>query len=207
MSKWRDPAGSKDKNVYVRRRVLVLLGFIALVAAVVLVIIRPGSNGGVGEMNTVELPGDLAQVAQQQTTQDPATVQACAPGQLTVTPVVSSQNVAPEETPQLSLTVENTGQAECTADLGTAGMTFSITSGSDQVWRSTDCQKNPDHRAVILKPGTPLPTTPIPWDRTRSGAETCGAEREPMPGGGASYHLTASVGGVSSVGTAQFQLY
>lgn len=207
MSTWREPVGPKDKRVYVRRRLWVLLGFLAIVAAVVLIIVRPGSSGGVGEANPVDVPTDLAQVAKEQTTADPATIAACAPGQVTVTPVTDAQNYAADQTPQLSLTVTNTGQAACSADLGTASMVFSITSGSDQVWRSTDCQKNADHRQVILQPKTPLTTTPIAWDRTRSGTETCGITREPMPGGGASYHLAAEVGGVKSVGTAQFQLY
>jgi hypothetical protein len=212
MSNWRNPVGPKGRNVYVRRRLLVLLGVVALVVAVVLIIMRPGSSGGAAGARDVEVPDDLVEVEQQDQAQgdgeeDPDELQACAPGRLVVTPIMDSANYGPEDQPMMSLSVENTGDEECSADLGTAGMLFEITSGTDQIWRSSDCQANPDHRAVILPPGEPLVTEGIPWNRERSSPETCELEREPVPGGGASYHLRVTAAGVQSAGTAQFQLY
>ena len=212
MPSWKEPVGPKGKNVYLRRRLLVLAGVVALAVAIMLIIVRPGSSGGAAGVREVEVPDDLVEVEQQDQSQtaedeDPDQIDACAPGRLVVTPITDSGSYGPEDLPLLSLSIENTGDEECSADLGTAGMIFEITSGSDQIWRSTDCQQNPDHRVVILKPGTPLETEGIPWDRTRSGPDTCDAEREPVVGGGASYHLRATAAGVQSGGTAQFQLY
>jgi len=49
--------------------------------------------------------------------------------------------------------------------------------------------------------------TPLTWDRTRSSPETCEiTEREAVPGEGASYYLSVSVGGVESAGPTQFLL-
>lgn len=211
MTNWRNPVGPKDKNVYLRRRLLVLLGIVALVVAVVLIIVRPGSSGGAAGARDVEVPDDLVEVEQQDQAQSDGeasdVLQACAPGRLVVTPVMDGSNYGPEDQPMMSLSVENTGDEECSVDLGTAGMVFEISSGSDQIWKSTDCQKNADHRAVILQPGAPLTTEGIPWNRERSSPETCELEREQVPGGGASYHLRVTAAGVQSAGTAQFQLY
>ncbi|XPP27520.1 MAG: hypothetical protein ACNYNX_04865 [Leucobacter sp.] len=209
MASWKEPVGPKGKGVYLRRRILVLLGLLALVAAVVLIVLRPGSSGGATGAREVEVPDDLVQVEQQEQEQssDPEAIAACVSGQLVVTPATDAVSYGPEDTPMLSLSIENRGDAECSADLGTAGIVFAITSGSDQIWLSTDCQQNPDHRAVILKPGEPLETEPIAWDRTRSGPDTCDIDREAVVAGGASYHLKASAAGVDSNSTAQFQLY
>jgi hypothetical protein len=103
--------------------------------------------------------------------------------------------------------VENKGEAACQAQLGTAVMAFVITSGSDEVWRSSDCQVNGDSRAVVLEPATPLETEAIEWDRTRSGTETCEIARDPVTAEGATYHLHVAVGSVSGTGTAPFLLY
>lgn len=207
MSTWKEPVGPKGKNVYVRRRLFVLLGLIALVAAVVLVIWQPGSTGGASVPGEVSIPDDLVVADQADQARAAQETPACAAGQLTVTALTDRSSYAPDETPQLSLSVENTGEGACSADLGTAGMSFEVSSGQDQVWRSTDCQKNPDYRAVILEPGVPLETETITWDRTRSSAETCDISRDGVAADGASYHLRATAAGVASTSTAQFLLY
>lgn len=213
MSTLRDPVGPKGRNVYMRRRILVLLGFLALVIAVVLIILRPGSSGGATGAREVKVPDDLVAVEQQ----DQAAAQeaeagegepaACVAGQLVVTPITDSQSYGPEHDPLLSLSVENRGQEPCAVDLGTATLSFEVTSGSDLIWRSADCQRNGDHRVIVLLPGEPVETEGVPWNRERSSPETCELPREKVVAGGASYHLSVSAAEVSGTGTAQFQLY
>lgn len=203
MGALRNPIGPKSRGVYLRRRILVLAGLVAVIAVVVLVFLKPGSSGSARDASQVEVPSDLPR---EETVAD-GEVAACADGQLTVVPATDKTDYVEGEEPQLSLVVENTGTEACSADLGTAGMTFTITSGEDQIWRSTDCQENPESLAVILDPGKPLTSEALPWVRERSDPSTCGVEREKVPAGGASYHLTATVGGVSSVETAQFLLF
>ena len=210
MSTLRDPVGPKDRKVYIRRRLFVLLGLIAVIAVIVLVIVKPGSGDGPKDVAQVEVPegidttpsegaGDAADE-----TDGPA---ACRAGQLKITPVTDRGDYPAGELPALSLSAENTGEEACTADLGTAGMEFAISSGDDEVWRSTDCQTGAESLAVILEPGKPLETEPITWDRTRSSTETCDITRDPVGAGGASYHLRVSAAGAQGTGTAQFLLY
>lgn len=210
MSTLRDPVGPKDRKVYIRRRLLVLAGLIAVIAVVVLVFVKPGSSGGVKDAPEVEVPSDLVTSTENSgdsEQQGDGESSACAAGQLRVTPLTDKTDYAGGEQPLLSLSVENTGEEECSADLGTAGMELSVSSGDDQVWRSTDCQEGAESLAVILEPGKPLETEAIQWDRTRSSAETCDITRDSVAAGGASYHLRVSAAGVQGSGTAQFLLY
>lgn len=201
----REPVGSHDRGVYVRRRIIVLLGLVAVVAAIVLMIFRPGGSGGAADVEQVNVPTDL--VEEPEKTPAGADTPACDASQLLVTAMTDQQSYGAGEEPQLSLSVENTGEAACIADLGTTGMSFTVASGDDEVWRSTDCQANAASTAVILDPKTPLESEAISWDRTRSSTETCSIDRDPVVAGGASYHLRATVGGVASLETAQFLLY
>ncbi len=212
MSSWKEPVGEKGKRVYVRRRIAVLIGILAFIAAIVLVVIRPGASEETVERNSVEVPKDLVQIEQgdkkdEKKSGDPEQIPACTTAQLQVLPITDASSYGPDQEPMLSLSIENTGKADCVAELGTAGMKFEITSGSDQIWRSTDCQKDADHRSVVLKPGEAEMTEPIPWNRERSGTETCEMDREKVVAGGASYHLKVTAAGVDSRSTAQFQLY
>lgn len=208
MSQWRNPVGPKDRKVYVRRRLLVLAGLIAFIVAVVLVFVKPGASGGARSAEDVELPNDVvtSSASQDEDSSDDE-VPECKKGQLEVVPLADQESYSADEQPQLSLRVENTGEDACSADLGTAGMEFEVSSGDDDVWRSVDCQKNPEHLAVILEPGEPLESEAVTWDRTRSSSETCDITRDPVAAGGASYHLRAVAAGVDSTDTAQFLLY
>lgn len=207
MTGWREPVGPKGKNVYLRRRLLVLLSLLAIVAAVVLIILKPGSSGGAASSREVEIPDDLVAAEQADAETEAAEMPVCGAGQLSVSPITDQESYASGELPQLALSVENTGEDPCAIDLGTAVMDFRITSGSDEVWRSTDCQTDAEHLPVVLEPGVALTTENLPWDRTRSDPETCDITREAVAAGGASYHLHVSAAGVPGQGTVQFLLY
>lgn len=198
------------KRVYVRRRLTVLAVLLAVIVAGVLIVWQPGSGGGGSSARDVEVPEDLAASAKSESAQsgDPDDSPQCGAGQLRVLPVTDRDSYAPGEQPQLSLSVENVGEATCHADLGTATMVFEISSGSDQIWRSTDCQQNATQLPVLLEPGTPLTTKTLEWDRTRSNIETCEVGQDIVAdAGGATYHLRVEIAGVSGEGTAPFLLY
>ncbi len=198
--------GPKDRKVYIRRRIIVLAVLVAVIALVVLIFVKPGSSGGVKDAAQVEVPSDLAG-STSPTPKDDDEVPACAPGSLRVEAVTDQTEYVEGVLPQLSLTVTNVGGDACSADLGTAGMQFAVSSGDDEVWRSTDCQVDPESLAVILEPNEPLTSEPLAWDRTRSAPDTCDITREPVVAGGASYHLRVVAAGVDGAGTAQFLLY
>lgn len=207
MSTFRDPVGPKSAKVYLRRRLVVLAILLAVVTVIVLVIVKPGSGSGAPDANKVSLPTDLAAQSAQSAEPKEGDIAACKPGQLNVTPGTDQTDYAEGEQPQLFLSVVNSGTDPCSADMGTAGMEFTVSSGDDQVWRSVDCQTEPESLPVILDPDQAVQTEPIAWDRTRSSAETCDITRDAVAAGGASYHLRATVGGVQGSGTAQFLLY
>lgn len=197
---------------------MVLLGFLAVVAVIALVVFRPGSSSGQEETRSgASTPSASA----------PATPTEAPPG-VSPSPSASAQEGDPEctadtvtveahtdkstyqagELPQLSLSLTNTGDVACTIDVGTSQQVFTVTSGQDTYWTSTDCQVEPTNAIMLLEPQKTITSNPaISWDRTRSAADTCDDDRPAVPAGGASYHLATSVAGITSTESAQFLLY
>lgn len=179
----------------------------------------PGEGGGSGEQPAppaeeapVEAPPEEAPVEETPVAEAPvapAEPVTCGPLDVRVDAVTDKTEYGSEDLPQLSLSLTNLSGVDCTLDVGTAVQSFTVTSGSDTWWRSTDCQANPTNQLATLPAGqTVTSQAPLVWDRTRSAVETCGDETRPRAsGGGASYHLTVSLGGIESRGTAQFMLY
>lgn len=131
----------------------------------------------------------------------------CGPSEITVDALSDKAEYAQGENPQLSIRLTNSSATACTMNVGTSAQSFTVTSGSDVWWRSTDCQTEPSDLEVTLEPGqTVSSSAPLTWDRTRSSVGSCGSERPYAPGGGATYHLSVSIGGIPSAGTASFVL-
>jgi hypothetical protein len=205
MSTTKHPVGPQSRSVYRRRRLVVGLGLLALIAIVLLIFFRPGGSDDAAVSNPE--PAATADPAVTDTP-DTAASTACDPAAVSVEGLTDQGSYDPGAEPELSLTVTNTGTTACDLNAGTSTQVFTITSGADVYWTSTDCQTDPADAMVTLEPGTPVSTkTPIVWDRTRSSPETCEiTDREAVPGEGASYYLSVSVGGVSSADPVQFLL-
>jgi len=131
----------------------------------------------------------------------------CTPADIKVEALSDKGEYAQGENPQLSIRLTNSGANPCTMNVGTSAQSFTVTSGSDVWWRSTDCQSEPSDMEVTLAAGqTVTSSAPLTWDRTRSSVGSCDSERPFAPGGGATYHLSVSIGGIPSTGTASFIL-
>ncbi|MGH1550785.1 hypothetical protein ACRAWB_17010 [Leifsonia poae] len=210
MSTFKNPVGPQPSSVYWRRRLIVLLGVIAVVVVVVLIVVRPGSAGGepAKKQPVPAATNSPAAVSTSiPTSSASAEGQPCKPADVRVEAVTDKEQYAAGELPQLSVALTNTGSAACTIDAGTAQQVFTITSGSEVYWKSTDCQSDKVDAEVLLQPGKTISSqAPITWDRTRSDPSTCQATREQVPAAGASYHLETSVSGVKSSETKQFIL-
>ena len=212
MSTNETPAGRQSPQVYRRRRLLVLIGLIAVIVAVVLIIVRPGSSQGDDGGPTSSTPTATAPA-----TSDPTTIPTeptaadgdpCAPEKILVEAVTDKSAYEAAEQPQLSVTITNTGKNICVLNAGTAQQVFTIKSGEELYWTSTDCQVDAIDAEVSLTPGAAISSAvPIIWDRTRSSPETCDGPRETVPANGASYHLSVSVDSFESAESKQFQLY
>ena len=209
MSTFKHPVGPQPSKVYWRRRLILGIGLLAVILVVVLIIVRPGASDGA--------PAPAATTSAPKTTTPPATSiptasatasgAACDTANVRVEAVTDKATYAAGELPQLSVAITNTGSTACKIDAGTAQQVFTITSGSETYWKSTDCQTDKVDAEVLLQPGKTISSqTPITWDRTRSDPSTCQATREQVPAAGASYHLTTTVAGIASPETKQFIL-
>ncbi|MDF2444137.1 MAG: hypothetical protein JWR01_2340 [Subtercola sp.] len=210
-------------KVYRRRRTVLLLGLLAVVVVVLLIILKPGSGAGsapVGNQqaavpsgSAVPSGGAAPDVAATALPDAAATggatdgSAACAAGNITVTAITDASNYAAGSSPQLSFSVVNTGSTACTINAGTSKQVYTITSGTETYWVSTDCQSDPSDTPAMLEPGVVVTSTPFAWNRVRSSPSTCAGTQAAVPAGGASYHLTVSVDGIASAATAQFILY
>jgi len=182
-------------SVYRRRRLAVFGGLIAVIAIIVLIIVRPG----LGEQAVVEaLTEEVVQVA------------ACTEAQIELTPQTDEVRYAAGAIPSVWLSVKNVGATECELEVGTDVQQYIVDSGSrdnpDLIWSSAHCQSPGTQMTITLQPGEERSTGSITWDRTRSAPATCESDRPSMPGGGASYHLSVKLGPFESTETRQFIL-
>ena len=182
-----------------------LAGFIAVVAIIALVIWKPGSTSGAAPQETSK-PVVTAK-ASATPTPTPGAVADCAEDDVVVDAITDKGTYGEGELPQLSLQITNTSDAACSINVGTAAQVFTVKSGDDVYWTSTDCQVEPADAVVTLEAEQVVASTaPIAWERTRSTPSTCDGERPAAPANGASYHLTTSVGGFESEKSKQFIL-
>jgi hypothetical protein len=225
--------------VYRRRRLVLLLVIILVVAGVWLLIARPWASNAaaptssptVGSTGMTALPVPAAATPSPTATPTAhptpppstptptatptathaavATAAPCTSANVSVDAVTDQTTYPGGQNPKLSIRLTNHGASDCTMNVGTTTQKFTITSGSDTWWRSTDCQSEPSDMVVLIKAGqTVQSASPLTWDRTRSSVSTCTAAGRPKaPGNGSSYHLAVEIGGIASTSTAQFILY
>ena len=206
MSTIKHPVGPQSSKVYWRRRLIVGLGLLFVIVIIVLIVVRPGSGGSQpaptpsATTTGTDAPADTPAAG--------AAPAACDPAAVTVEALTDAVTYQPGQKPELSLSITNTGTVPCVINAGTSKQVFTISSGQDIYWTSTDCQSAAADAEVTLQPGVPVSsTTPIAWDRVRSNAATCDeSTRAAAPAGGASYHLAVSVDGIASATPKQFIL-
>lgn len=202
--------------VYRRRRLAVLLiavlGLAAVGGGVWLAIAQPWSVAApadekptgstptpdVGEP-TPSAEGSADPSPSPEPSDTPAVV-ACTAADVEVAAVTDADTYAGGVLPKLSISLRNRSAKDCTLNVGYRTQKFTVTSGSDVWWRSTDCQSEPSDMIVTLEAGKSVTSaTPVVWDRTRSSADSCDEKNRPRaPGGGASYHIAVSIGGFES---------
>ena len=203
------PPRRLPSRVYRRRRAGLILALLVIVAGIAaLVALQPWA----GARGTAESAGPTASAlptlypSTAPEGSAPADAAACTADTVAVTAVTDATSYGPDEAPQLSLSLANISSTDCVIDAGTSGQVFTITSGSDPVWTSTDCQTNGSSLEILLQAGTSVTGSAITWDRTRSSPDTCSGAREAVEGGGAAYNLSVSVAGIPSGSTTQFLL-
>jgi hypothetical protein len=218
MSTFKNPVGPQPSKVYWRRRLIVGLGLLAVILVIVLLFVRPGADqttpSSTGAVTATDEPSAGTEDGTDAATDSVAppaegaetTGGTCDPSDITVEAKTDATTYAAGANPMLSLSATNTGEEACTMNVGTDVQEYRITSGEELIWSSKDCQQDPVALQQELAPGTPVDSTPFGWDRTRSDAASCDAERTQVTGEGASYHLSVLIDGVESADTKQFVL-
>ena len=213
-------AKPRSRAVYRRRRLVVFGGLILLVAAIGvgiwLLIAQPWADAASEAAPTPTATASESPAPEPTDTSpspEPTASETapapCRASDVTVEVVTDAESYPAGSLPELSISLSNTGASACTLDVGSATQVFTVTSGEDVWWRSTDCQENPSSMVVTLEAGqTVASAEPVVWDRTRSDVGTCDQENRPRaPGGGASYHVGVSIGGFDAVDSRQILLY
>lgn len=210
MSTLRNPVGPQSPKVYWRRRLLVGLGVLAVIVIIVLIVSRPGSGAtGTSPVPTPTASTTPSASAGKATTGKATTGQAsaaCAPANITLEAVVDKTTYAAGVDPKVAMKITNTGAGSCTINLGSTQQELIITSGTETIWDSKDCQTGAVDTPTVMTAGQSLTTPTIPWDRTRSSTTTCQTSRPGVTAGGASYHLAVKLGSITSKKTVQFLL-
>jgi hypothetical protein len=86
---------------------------------------------------------------------------------VTVKATTNKTSYAADEKPVLTLTVTNGGKLPCKVNIGTSQMDFLVTSGSDRVFSSADCQAASTDLVKTIAPGK-SESANFPWPRNRS---------------------------------------
>lgn len=189
MSTFRTPVGPQPSKVYWRRRLAVLVGVLVVILIIVLIVVRPGSGKPAAVPSNTATNGHTVA----------ATAPPCKASDVQVVAVTDARSYAPGVLPQLSLTITNNGPAACSFKDGSDVQDYEITSGTDKIWSSKDCQSKPEAHVSILQPSKSVSSAPFAWNRTRSNPSACTATNAPQViAGGASYHLAVAVNGIHS---------
>lgn len=108
---------------------------------------------------------------------------------------------------QLGIAVTSQIGTPCSINIGTAMQKYTVKSGNDIWWRSTDCQIDGVDQIVTLEPGQRIQTDPfLEWDRVRSAPDTCESnDREQAKPG--FYALEVEIGGLVSQKPADFGVW
>lgn len=131
----------------------------------------------------------------------PSASPACDQKLVTVTADTNKVSYGAGEKPLLTLKVANGGKLPCKVNLGTSQMEFLVTSGSDRVFSSKDCQAESEDLIKTIAPGK-SETANFPWPRNRS-VQGC---EEIADGVGAGYYVFIAKLGPKVSPPAVFQL-
>jgi hypothetical protein len=199
--------------VYRRRRLfagvalLLVLGMIAGGVATVTSLL--GGAERVSAQDSAQgssTPGSTAQTGATPPASPSATPSAsptCEQKLVTVKAATNKTSYGADEKPVLSLTVTNGGKLPCKVNIGTSQMDFLVTSGSDRVFSSADCQGASTDLVKTIAPGK-SETANFPWPRNRS-VQGCEKVPDGSVAGSGYYVFIAKLGAKVSPPTA-FQL-
>lgn len=204
-------SGRKPGTAIFRRRRLFVGGSLLLVLAMMLgSFAAAGAFNGKTEQASSTDGGNSPQPADGQPASPPATAPASAPATptcdqnlVTVSAATDKGAYGRDAKPMLTLTVTNGGKLPCEVNIGTSQMEFLVTSGSDRIFSSKDCQAKTGDLVKTIQPGK-SESANFPWARNRTveGCQSISAK----PGAGGAYYVFIAKLGSKTSSKAVFQL-
>ncbi len=193
------PARKPLSPVYRRRRLLVgaiLLLVIALAVGGFAAITNAlsGASPEAGSQSRPESPGSTAAGPTAPASPTPSPAAGCDQKLVTVSATTDKAAYAAGEKPLLSLKVTNGNKVPCEVNIGTSQMEYMITSGSDRIFSSRDCQAESTDLVKTIRPGG-SETANFPWQRNRTVQGCAAVDAEPA---GGTYVFTARLGSKTS---------
>ncbi len=188
-------------EVYRRRRIVVGVGLL-LIATLVWWIFSTiaGFIGGFFHHDSASAASPSSSVS---VSANPSA--ACPAGAVTVIAGIGNQgeqsanSFKATDSPYLWFQLTNNSSSPCTFDAGTAVSFYKITSGSTVIWDSHQCDRTQDTSSpTVLQPGATVSSQPSSWMKVFSSATGCSTGQKAVPTKGASYHLVATVNGITS---------
>lgn len=212
MSTVLKPVGPHSPGVYWARRAVMLLLLIALVAAVIFglraLLLGSGSAtspvpAATKEPTQTTSPSVQASPTQQSTAAPTvadgtasAAIPTCTAQQIQIVATADKDEYAPDATAKLGMTITNASDAPCVMDVGNGPLELRVTSGSDRIWSSDDCQTEASSDVRTIEPGEAgRMVSSVEWGLTRSAPGCKGGEEQVLPG---NYRLTARAGDLQS---------
>lgn len=202
MSSLLNPVGPEPANVYWRRRIIVILGVLVALALVWWLISPGGSSAPTASttspspLPTLTSPTASATASASASTSPSATVSGaqCADADVAVT-VTTAQQTYPTGGPvEFVMKIANNSATACTRDVGPAVNTFTVTSGTFDVWSSDDCTEAGDSQVEEIPAGEAYAVKGT-WDATVT-ANGCGADATAAQAG--AYQVEATNGALTS---------
>ena len=155
----------------------------------------PESSGpGASPSATQEASPTTSASAESATPTGTPQAQECAPQDLSVSGATDQTSYAADQEPVLELRIENVGEEPCEANVGTTQQVFTVTSGSDRIFSTEDCQVEGQDVQLMLEPGV-QETARFTWDRTRSAPGCTEVSATPGPG---TYRLEVALGEITA---------
>ncbi|GAA3667942.1 hypothetical protein GCM10023081_03150 [Arthrobacter ginkgonis] len=119
---------------------------------------------------------------------------ACTEADIAVAASTSRKSYASSQTPVLVMTITNVGSSACRLNVGTSQQDFSVSSGSDRIYSSSDCLADPTDVDITMKAGS-SETARFTWERRRSAPGCKPVSAKPRPG---TYVVTVKLGETTS---------
>ena len=180
------PVGPRPARVYWARR-LVLLAVVAIVVVLLAHECGGGTTSGGASPPATPAPSATASAT-------PITVTDCRRRDLAVTAATDSSTYPAGALPRLSAVVRNASDQPCRFRTTPAQRVWTVVSGQDQVWTSTDCAQSGSPAKARLRPGRTIAYALV-WNRHRSAKGCPSTTPEAGPG---TYQLHVSVNGVAA---------